>query len=752
MSRRLMATILAGVLAAVGLTTAPAHAAAPRQPSCDPGDCFTVDVSLDRAPAVGQSARLTVVVTPKQDIPDATTIIELPDTLKWTTPPAGFTHDTATVGRSPVDRATSRAERVKKGRTIRYEAVVAAERPGPASIRVQARDGRPGPGTEGLAYLTIGTRSIFGMPADDRARGVRIPARRSDLPGDTCVHGRITHVVAETGALRGVPKVLVETFDVDADGSEQIGWTVTDDTGDYRVCFDGVEEDGTGQDVYVEVTSTGDYWGVVKPADGTNYLDRSEVRPDIPRGTALSVIDYQAAPGSPIEGAFRLFTAAHDTWKAYTGWLDQPGDGCWETGSASCRRVLLVWAPDRAVPGGSYYCSRVAAPSCPREFEAHLTASAQLRKMEIAHELGHFIMDYTYGHLPPMDPSCRAHYMMTPMATKSCAWVEGWADWVAVQTYGDTHFRWATGGLQDVDLESPRWYSAGWPSGPDADRTEGRVAGALLDLADSGARDEKYWDVAGIGPEGVVAAFRNVAADDLDQFLLGLDVRNQALAEQVLFQNTIRVSRLSALLDRSPARWPTNVPQEELFTVPAGRWAVAVTSAVAADGTDVNLDVVPQAAGKPPVTSEDWAANPDFVAVQPPVADESFTAWAGSPADYQEYALEVAQAPDGDLEKGSPQELAMAADRLVEIRTVRLEQGVPATLTVTPRNGQDVDLFVMTPNPAVWGQPRSAARRAASGGAGKAERITISDPRTTGVYAVVVIKKSGEGTVSLARS
>ncbi|MBE3014045.1 hypothetical protein IL992_33435 [Microbispora sp. NEAU-D428] len=750
MLRRLMAAALAATgLAAAGLAAAPAHAAPAKPPSCDPGNCFTVDVGLDRAPAVGQTATLTVEVTAREDVPDATTIIELPENLRWVRPPAGLARAAATIGRSPVDRA-SRTERVLRGRPVQYEGVVTAVAPGPASIRVQARDGRPGPGSEGLAYLTIGEKSsVFGRPRDGRPRPAPPQASMTALAGDTCVHGRVTHVKADDGAVRGVPKVTVEAWDKDPERSNLLGQALTDDAGDYKVCFPGTDEDGGEQDVYLQVHTVSPLWKVVEPGAGDNlfYFDYSTVVNDVPRGTDKTTLDYAAKPGDEMEGALRILTAAYDTWKAYTRWLNQPGDDCWKPGEAACRQVVVKWAPDQVL-ARSYYCPAVIAGKCTSRFQIHLSASAHLQKMTVAHELGHFIMDYTHDRLPPYDASCEDHYIKTS-ESPACAWSEGWADWVAVQTYDDTHYRWGPTDTP-VDIESPTWFSEGWSNGAEV---EGRVAGALLDLADSGPRDEKYWDVGGLGPAAVVAAFRKAPANDIDQFLAGLSAQDKVLAEQVLFQNAIRHTRYEDLFDRKIAHWPANVPLFPVFPTTTGKWSVVAAVASPANGANVDLDAYPVDHGKVPLASSDGvASNPDFIAVQPASDDDAYVASVPSDVDYQEYALEVAEAPDGDLQKGTPQEITMGADRLVEIRTTRIEPGEPATFIATPRDGQDIDLFVMTPNPSVWGLPRAKASRSASGGPGKAERVSIQDPKVSGVYAIIVIRKSGAGNLLLTRT
>ncbi|MEU1719686.1 hypothetical protein [Nonomuraea sp. NPDC005692] len=747
MSRRLMATILAGVLAAVGLTTAPAHAAAPGQPSCVPGDCFTVDVSLDRAPAVGQSAKLTVEVTPKQDIPDATTTIDLPDTLRWATPPAGLARTAAMIGLSPVDRATE-TRRARAGKPIRYEAVVTAVRPGPASIRVEARDGRPGPSSDGLAYLTLGARSsTFGMPND--SRGHR-PERRKAVTSsaaDTCVQGRVTYARTD-GSVVGVPMAEVDAFDTDAGGRLTLGWAETDANGAYKVCFPGTEEDGTGQDVNIEVSPVSSYWSVGSSEQSADiYTGAGPTTPDVPAGTSATVIDYQSPPGDRMEGAFRLHAAAYDTWKAYTGWLNEPADDCWKPGEANCQSVTLIWRPDKVL-NTSYYCSGGNGKECLGRFQMNLDASEPLQPMTVPHELGHFIMDYTYGRMPSAGVACGEHIVWTPTADPICAWKEGWADWIAVQTYGDTHYRWTSSA---IDLESPRWFSQGWPTGVEAGKTEGRVAGVLLDLADTGTRDEKYWDIGGIGPEGVVAEFKKGFAQDLDHFLSTFAAQHYDLTQGATFQNAISTSHVENLADRHPVRWPANVPLQTAFVTTPDKWHV-VAAVTGPDGADVDLATTPNGGGVA-VRSADWTStSTDFVAVQPSSATRNwFVNSVTSDTDYEEFAMEVTEAAAGNLEAGTPQEFPIAAGRLVEVRTTWIEKGVPATLTVVPRNGQDLDLFVMAPDSAAWGLPRSAARKSASGGPNKMERLTISDPKVTGLYAVIVVRKAGDGNVLLTR-
>ncbi|MEV0972964.1 hypothetical protein [Microtetraspora glauca] len=752
MLRRLTAAALVAAGIAAGLTAAAPAPALAGPPPCDPGDCFTVTVSLDRAPAVGQSATLSVEVVAKQDVPDATTTIELPETLRWVRPPAGLDRAAATIGRSPVDRAR-RTERVRRGKPVRYEGVVTAVAPGPASVRVQARDGRPGPSSDGLAYLTIGAESsIFGMPpADGERRAAAPPEQRTSLAKDTCAHGRVTYVKAEDGSVGGVPMAQVYGYDTDADGSkDNLGWTMTDAAGEYKLCFPGTDEDGTGQDLSIEVSATGDYWRVVNPGvkdplDPAYYGD-SAVTNDVPIGTDQTTIDFQSAPGSPLEGAFRVFTAAYDTWKAYTGWLNVPGNDCWKTGQANCQSVLIYWAPDSA--SGSYYCLG-ASQKCSARFEIHLNAVEELRKMTVAHELGHFIMDYTYGSFPPA-PDCDLHWMRTP-TSPGCAWTEGWADWVAVQTYADTHFRW--GDVASINLEGPRWFSEEWPQASYSDKTEGRVAGVLLDLADFGPRNERYWDTSSLGPVGVVAAFTKAPANDIHEFMKLIEPADALDASSTAFQNAIYPERFEQLNDRQPEYRPANVPLHQRYTSTPDRWSVVATAPSLADGDDVDLKVAQAADPESAVTSSEWGiSGPDFVAVQPVPDRKLYQADVTSGTDYQEAMTEVVTAPADHLEKGTPMEFTMGADRLVEIRTTRIEQGVPATITVVPRNGQDFDLFVLAPDSTRWALPRSSARRSTSGGPNKIERVTIADPKVAGVYAVVVIRRSGAGGLTLVHT
>ncbi|XVQ82983.1 hypothetical protein ACQP2K_29615 [Microbispora siamensis] len=142
-----------------------------------------------------------------------------------------------------------------------------------------------------------------------------------------------------------MPRLRLQVFDRDADGRDDLlARGETDDQGDYELCFGGSDDDESGgQDVYVTGLSYNDYWSVVDPENRSLYTFTTPVVPDVERGDR-EIVSYLSSPGSTDEGVFRIFTAAHATWKAYTGWAGNPG-GCWVAARRRAARYRLSGPP-----------------------------------------------------------------------------------------------------------------------------------------------------------------------------------------------------------------------------------------------------------------------------------------------------------------------------------------------------------------------------------------------------------------------
>lgn len=754
---------LAVVLVAVGLSTggvaarAETGAGPAAAERCVPGTCFAVTAALDRAPAVGETATLTVTVTSREKAADVRVVMDLPGNLRWVSPPDGTSRGPATIGRSRLDRA-SRTGPMRKNERVTYAGTVTATEPGPAAVNVHVSDGRPGPGNEALAYVTVGKEtSFFGMA---RPATVTLPPATEDVTvdaavdaaeGDTCVQGRVSHVTVE-GPVQGVPRLRLRAYDRDAEGGDDLlARGETDDQGDYELCFDGGDGDESGgQDVYVTGLSYNDYWSVVDPENRGLYTFRTPVVPDVERGDR-EIVDYLATPGSTDEGVFRIFTAVHATWKAYTGWAGNPG-GCWVAGDSPCRSIPIKWAPDFTVPYPFH--RRCVNRPCSEPDHIVLSASNQLEKMTVAHEIGHFIMNYAYDDAYPPTPSCDGYRYMNQATSEGCAWAEGWATWLAVQTYGDTHRRW--GPLDpSVDLENATWDTPEWGgmTGPDI---EGRVAAALLDIADGDPRNEIYWDLSSEGPEKIVSVVTarrpNTVGEFKNAMLAAVPTpggKSNVLA--ALFQNTVIAVFFEPLLDRVELNRPTTPEGTYSITTARPTWSVVAALHVGNPANDVNLSLFKSETSVELVSSRlPGSDQPDFVAVDATSGPRHHVPYVSAPVAGESYLVEFAES-EGSLAPRTSTELSMESADVVEIRTADLTAGVPVSFTVTPLGGQDLDVFVMAPSATKWARPRAEAKGAFAKGPGTAERLTVT-PSVTGTHAVIVIQKSGSGRFTLARS
>ncbi|MEV4746156.1 hypothetical protein AB0K21_07250 [Streptosporangium sp. NPDC049248] len=760
--------LLAVVLVATGLSAGGAIAHAETGPAaakrCVPGDCFAVTATLDRAPAVGQTATLSVTVTSKEKAANVRVLMDLPENLRWVSPPSGTSRGPATIGRSHLDRA-SRTGPMRKNEQARYVGTVTATAPGPAAVNVHVTDGRPGPGNEALAYVTVGQeKSFFGMarpatvtlappPAETFAAvDTTVDATVDVTKADTCVQGTVAHLTVE-GTVQGVPRLRLHVMDRDAEGGDDVlARGETDDQGDYELCFDGDDSDESGgQDVYVTGLSFNDHWSVQDPRNRALYTFQTPVVPDVEQGER-EIVDYLPAPGSTDEGTFRIFTAAHAAWKAYTGWIGNPG-GCWVAGASPCRSIPIKWAPDFTVP---YAVFNNCVSSCSEPDHIIMNATDHLAKMTVAHEIGHFIMDYAYADAYPSAPSCGGLRWMNQVTSEGCAWTEGWATWLAVQAYGETHRRW--GPLDaSVDLENATWDTPEWggATGPDI---EGRVAGALMDIADGDPRNEIYWDLSSEGPEkvaSVVAASRpNTVSEFKNALLAGISTpagKQEALA--AFYQNTIDPEFFEPLLDRVELNRPPVPSGDYSLTTARPTWSVVAALLVESPTRDVHVSLFKDRSHTNGISSKQTGNDkPDFVAVDATSGPKTYfpRVHNASALDSDSYLVEFAES-EGSLAPATSTELSMESADIVEIRTADLTTGEPVSFTVTPLDGQDLDIFTMAPSASKWARPRADAKGAFARGPGMAERITIT-PTVTGSHAVIVIQKNGSGRFTLARS
>ena len=143
------AVVLATVLVAgIGLMGSRAVAAPPSPPEPAPhctlsdgerGVCVAVDAHLDRAPALGDTAQLTIRVTSQIEVPAATLQALLPANLSWTMPPAGFAvsrRASSTPESGGTVEATTATLPLHRNKPVKVTGTVRATATGPTTVSV----------------------------------------------------------------------------------------------------------------------------------------------------------------------------------------------------------------------------------------------------------------------------------------------------------------------------------------------------------------------------------------------------------------------------------------------------------------------------------------------------------------------------------------------------------------------------------------------------------------------------------------
>ncbi|MFD5427373.1 hypothetical protein [Streptomyces sp. NPDC127084] len=544
--------------------------------------------------------------------------------------------------------------------------------------------------------------------------------------------------------------VEVKAFDVDATGESLLAMGVTDQEGNYELCFPGLEEDGTGQDVVVAFLTENNLWAlrrtgstVTGAGTGTTSTpeDRvfewgSEVQQNVSGDLNLGV-------GFPAEAADNIALETFDIVNDVALW--RVAADCWDEKDTVCQQLVLYWSPS-STEGTAYTMWDNAI---------HLGGSHGGDRFAVAHESAHAIMDMaTRVHDDPSDHTdvmetaglgCPGVHYPSNASRVQCAWLEGFADWVPLSVY--PHL--ANEGFQ---FESRTWGTPGWDNGL---AVEGRVAGALLDLED--AHQDGYWDRSSEGmahiwytmqhhPNATFNDFWNARGDD------GFDTTSSSVLS-TLFQNTIDMGFRDPLTADIPVSRPVAVTPHNFRFDPVRRgWSVI---AVRPKDTDHDLRLFDDSIQSSLLGESNMAGSSevDFVALDSgpgrrPLGDyypRVPTAGAGT----GKYDIEFAEAPTAPLVAERFRAVPMMPGDVASVFNFSLT-GERVTVTLTPREeNQNGDLYVMcsTGDSGTWVANRAHnVARANTLGPGAVERVTF---RASGSCAAVVINKVGKGTYDL---
>ncbi|TYB98923.1 hypothetical protein FXF53_16515 [Micromonospora sp. WP24] len=739
--------------------------------------CLGVEAKLDRTPAVGEQATLRVTVRAAGKIGPSEISVALPAELEWVQAPAelgvqkrsGIQPERA--GSISVARTT---QALRSGDSVGFSGVVRAVKAGQVQIQARAtapygRDVQAGqddvfltiaekagasrlghavpagdsstkrvPTTEraarpsGQKPKSVGAQSVTGeAQAEARAKGLRVIAPQA--PCDTRVAGNWSFQ-DQNGTWHNQMNMQVQVWDDDVFGDSLLATGVTDGAGNYNICFDSKVEgfpDSGNADIYVRFITSNSQWRVQRGGNPLSF--QTGTTNDVPTGSTLNLGSLTAADGA-LQRGLHAYDSANDAWL----WVPKPNNLCWDQDDASCRQVVINWAPDST--DGTYYNLG--------SNQVHLAADDPNAPVTVVHEIGHAVMDDLYNDNFPAAPNCNPH-SVTGTSSAGCAWTEGWAEWFPATVYNDPFFRWPSGA--SLNLESASWGN-GWGEG---DTTEGRVAAALIDITDSA--NEATWDRYGEGPWNIWMTSRLHNSTTFANFWAhrtadGFNVADSG-ARASVYQNTIDYQFRDPLGSYAPLTRPTPTPPHNFgYSTSSVYWSVV---ALKPNSGDLDLQLYDdRAQGVYLSGSAAGGTTVDFVAVDSnrrALGDyyPRVTNWSGGGG----YRVELAQG--ASVLNGGSSTITMGTNNVVAVRDTYLTAGVPVTISAAATNvGQDAELFLMSSdaNAATWIRPRSGAAAAATGGgAGATETITFT-PALSGWYGVVVVNKAGSGNYTLTRS
>jgi hypothetical protein len=555
----------------------------------------------------------------------------------------------------------------------------------------------------------------------DRSKMARMGVAYSpNTPGTACVAGNWGYY-DENGALQPAWNTVIQVVN----GGNVLASQYANSDGSYNLCWNS---GGVTQNVQILFIEDNYIWKVV---DNNGNDLRFQDSVSVADGTTLNV-GYLVPADSTLDRGVHAYEEANDEWQ----W--DPTSNCWDPDDTSCRQLSIIWYSTST--DGTYWNGSV-----------HLAANNPNAPITVDHEVGHNLMYNLYdGYFPPA-PNCNPHSIFGASST-GCAWTEGWAEWAPASVYNDPNFRWDNGAVQPLD--SPTWNDGN----PYGDSTEGRVAGALIDIANYGS--EPYWDNYGEGggladgstiinelySNGISAP--NTFADFWNgRATLGDNTaQNGALAS--VYQNTIDYGFRNPLGDYVPLNLSQPTPHNYSWTTHTAYWSAV---AIREDGNDYDLynyrdfnqtNLLAYSNYGPPYM--------DFVAVdsnRQPYGSyyPRVTNYSGS----GNYDIELAQGAQ-ILSTGSVGQYMGSGD-VAHIWDSYQSAGVPVCVRVVPTAGQQGEILLLGDDPnnsSTWVQGR-AATLADSGISSGGEFSFCYTPTVSEYYGLLLLNYSGAGTYNV---
>ncbi len=418
--------------------------------------------------------------------------------------------------------------------------------------------------------------------------------------------------------------------------------------------------------------------------------------------------------------------------------MDNPGE---------TRQMVLNWHAGSV--DGTYYS--------PSGNDIHLAAADPDSEHVTIKTAAHALMDALYDDNYPATPNCGTVHSIFSPTSPGCAWVEGWALWVAVRVLNDPVFTLPDG--SGFNLETPTWTNFTSAYG---DTVEGRVAAALIDLSDS--TNEAHWDRFSEGGSDAAseeiyktAQLKQVSTSLFDYF--GVDrvgeAENGNFARSALYQNTIDYTFRNPLLSTEQLGMPSlsqnPAPHRFVYDANAVYWG---GTAIRPPGTaDYDLKLYSDEAQTVLLDQSNAGVGAiDYVLVDGNHRTGRFYPSAHLFNGSGAYTIEEVTGGTGLGFTGN--NVSTFPGDIIQPFDMSVVAGQTNYLRVIPTSGVDVDVFVHDSDGTAAGsvQGRSdAIASSTSGGVGAAETIHYLSPDTDWNGIVLLNKSNTFGGYTILR-
>jgi hypothetical protein len=506
MPHRRLFTIAAALTLGVALTPAITTAATAKIPTTctftGSGDnhseaapsCVAAEITLDRLPAVGESATLRVRLRSQVRVQTARLSVRLPQSLRLDTAGTALSAPRA-VGLDQLAEETFALTPL--GRTVKLRVVALA--PGSAQIGVDVNDAatlaqdrsahastvftvgdRPGrshaghDGNDAKAVTAPPARAKTTGHAKPVAQATPAPTRAPALaagPNQICVNGSFwyTDQFGTWFVGRNVPVYVLGKQTAASATQTFVTGLTSAANGTYSLCFTPPVNQLAS--LWVQFSTDATLWRVTGQDGSTPYTVTTASHSNVNVGT-----DQAYGSSSPSALHMRAWHA-YDTLNLLWSWRSS-STACWTAWeNANCSKLTVRWWPGSTegptyTPGPNWQGSYIKLPDDAPNSE-HL----------VLHEAGHAMQHMLYNYWWPASDCPSPHYLHK-LSGYMCAWTEGFANAVAGHVKGDGMFVWPNGA--SVNLMQTNWNDPNQASSntnpEDGETVELRVAGSLIGL------------------------------------------------------------------------------------------------------------------------------------------------------------------------------------------------------------------------------------------------------------------------------